>query len=153
MIAEARKPISMLQEMAIPRKEYINKIENLSPQILENWCLLHYTTITNQTQYHIHWRDGLRGVLLTASRFKMKGNNDVAHRTKAITDVFVDRNEYTDLNILKMTVMNKFMIEKIDISSDTFNQVLQDCAQDMTKIIDVIANGDSQAILDYVQIV
>lgn len=35
----------LLSEMAVKRNEYKAKIDNLMPQVLENWCLVHYSTL------------------------------------------------------------------------------------------------------------
>ncbi len=63
------KEKGILLEMPFPRKAYKEKIDNEIPQILTNWCLVHFCSITKRTQTKEHWIGELRGHLITASCF------------------------------------------------------------------------------------
>ena len=53
-VIESNKNRELLNEMALPRKNYKKRLDELIPQVLENWCLVHYCTIIGQTQYKKH---------------------------------------------------------------------------------------------------
>lgn len=120
------------------------------PQILENWCLVHYCTLTDRSNYKIHWTDELRGHILTASRFSIKGNDSSEARLKVLTEV-IDENDYTDPQFLNLTIVNKFIKEKIDTSSETYGQVLEDCITYIQSICDAILSRDKDQITIYVR--
>lgn len=106
----------MLNEMALPLKNYKDKVDSLIPQILENWCLAHYCSIIGKTEYQIHWSDELRSNLLTASRFSIKGNDSVETRMKVLQELWSE-NDYNQAQFLNMTVVNKFIKEVYKITT------------------------------------
>lgn len=137
-----------LNEMALPRKSYKEKVDSLIPQILENWCLVHYCTIIGRTEYKIHWSDELRGHLLTISRFSIKGNDSVESRMKVLQELW-EENDYNQVQFLNMTVASKFIKEGIDISSTEYGQVLGDCIVSEQELFDVIISRDIALIANY----
>lgn len=138
----------MLNEMALPRKNYKDKVDSLIPQILENWCLVHYCSIIGRTEYKIHWSDELRGHLLTASRFSIKGNDSVESRMKVLQELWSE-NDYNQAQFLNMTVVNKFIKEGIDTSSIEYGQVLEDCIGSEQELFNVILSRDIALITNY----
>lgn len=138
----------MLNEMALPRKDYKDKVDSLIPQILENWCLVRYCTITGRTEYKIHWSDELRGHLLTISRFSIKGNDSIESRRKVLQEIWSE-NDYNQTQFLNMTVVNKFLKEGIDTSVAEYGQVLKDCIDAEQDLFDVILSRNVELITNY----
>ena len=56
---------TLLLEYLVQRKDFVNLLWNLSDQIIENWCLVHYCTVVGQSEYKKHWTDELIDVLAT----------------------------------------------------------------------------------------
>ncbi|MCQ2199435.1 MAG: hypothetical protein MJZ19_06920 [Paludibacteraceae bacterium] len=138
----------MLNEMALPRKDYKDKVDSLIPQILENWCLVRYCSITDRTEYKIHWSDELRGHLLTVSRFSIKGNDSIESRKKVLQEIWTE-NDYNQAQFLNMTVVNKFIKEGIDTSTAEYGQVLKDCIDAEQDLFDIILSRDVDLITNY----
>ena len=138
----------LLNEMAIPRKDYKGKIDSLMPQILENWCLVRFCSIVDRTEYKIHWSDELRGHLLTVSRFSIKGNDSEESRMKVLHEIWAE-NDFGQPRFLNMTIANKFIQEGIDISTAEYGQVLSDCIASEHELFNVIISRDVSIITKY----
>ena len=138
----------MLNEMALPRKNYKDKVDSLIPQILENWCLVHYCSIIGRTEYKTHWSDELRGHLLTASRFSIKESDSMESRMKVLQELWSE-NDYSQVQFLNMTVVNKFIKEGIDTSAAEYGQVLEDCIGSEQDLFNVILSRDIALITNY----
>lgn len=143
---------SLILEYAVPRKEFVEKIENLFDQIIENWCLVHYCTLVGRTELKEHWKSELRAHLLKSLRYKISGNNSYEARVKAIGSI-CDKDELNDANIINMTVNTKFKVEKIDVKSNEYKQCITDCANAMGDIINVIAKADIDFVDQYINII
>lgn len=140
----------LLLEMALPRKTYKERISNLIPQLLENWCLVRYATIHGGIQQKLHWQTELRGHILTMSRLSITGNDTPSSRLKVFNEIWREE----DLNLpgtLNMVIANKFMVEGINIKTEEYGQVLYDCINATNKIYEIIVGRDIDAISQYVE--
>lgn len=140
----------LILEMSIPKKSFKDKIENLSQQILENWCLVRFCKLTNRTTLKTHWSYEFRNHILSLMRYKIKQNNDYENRLKVVKEVWDELEYNTDTNVINMTVNNKFRKEDIDTKSQEYYQVLEDCMNESNTIIDLIAKADINLLDDYV---
>lgn len=145
---EAKKK-GLLLEMPYPRKVYKDKVDDKLPQVLTNWCLVHYCTLTDRQRLKKHWQGEVRGHLLTVSNLGMVGNDKPDKRLKVLNEIWEER----DLNLVRsmsMTVCNKFIEEKIDIRSDAYEQTIKDCIGSVEEIFKVILSRDIEMIRNYV---
>ena len=110
--------------------------------------MVHYCSIIGRTEYNIHWSDELRGNLLTASRFSIKGNDSVESRMKVLQELWSE-NDYNQAQFLNMTVVNKFIKEGIDTSSTEYGRVLEDCIGSEQDLFNVILSRDVALITYY----
>ena len=140
----------ILLEMALPRKTYKERIVNLIPQLLENWCLVRYCTIVGNIPTKSHWQSELRGVILTISRLTMSGNDSVESRHKVLDEIWNDEDYYIP-HTLNMTIANKFITENISIKSEEYGNVLLDCIESKENIFNVILQRDIESITRYVE--
>lgn len=140
----------LLTEMAIPRKNYKERIRGLSCQLLENWCLVRYCSLIEQEQYKKHWSDELRGYMLSMSRLSMKGNDSIQARQKVFEEVWTEE-DHDNPQLLTMTIANKFIKEGIDVNSETVVNCIMDCISAKSTIIEVILSRDIDKITKYVQ--
>ena len=139
----------LLSEMAVKRNEYKAKIDNLFPQVLENWCLVHYCTLVGGIETQSHWADELRGHLLSVSRFAIKGNDSCKSRQKVLQEIW-EENDYSVPKFLNMTIINKMLDEKsIDVSSSEYGQTLIDCIKAKQDIFNTILSRDINIISEY----
>lgn len=139
----------LLTEMSVKRNEYKAKIDNLMPQVLENWCMVHYSTLVGGIDAHNHWADELRGHLLTVSRFTIKGNDSIKSRQKVLQEIW-EENDYNKPKFLNMTIINKMLEEsRIDVSSVEYGQSLFDCIEAKQDIFNAILSRDIDAISKY----
>ena len=138
-VIEANVNRELLNEMALPRKTYKKRIDELMPQVLENWCLVHYCTIIGQTQYKKHWSEELRGHLITVSRLSIK-----------VLQEIWDENDFNDAKYLNLTVVNKFLIENFDVKCAEYGQTLEDCINSTQYIFNAILSRNQDVIIDYI---
>ena len=142
----------MVYEMAIPRKKFKEKIENLMIQILENWCLVHYCTIVGRTETKNYWKNNeLRPHLIQCAYYKMQGNNSYEARLKVLQEVWSETECDSDLSAIDNAVCTKFAIEGIDTkNNDSYKKCIQDCLNAAPDIMHVIALGKADKIQEYI---
>ena len=105
----------------------------------------------DKQEYALNWRNELIAYLSNAASNKIKGNNSVLSREKAISEVWVKEKEYsTDTNVINLTIHAKFQSEAIATNTKIYQQVLSDCANDAKNIIKVIAEASPEEITQYV---
>ena len=140
----------LLIEMPWPRGIYKQKIDDVMPQILINWCLVRYCTVSNREISKGHWQSELRGHLLTAARHSIKGNDSVEKRQKVLEEVCYENN-YLIPHFLNMTVCNKFMKENIDINSNEYFSTIASCINGIQGIFNAILSRDITYITQYIE--
>lgn len=138
----------VLLEMSFNRGVYKNKIENLFPQIIENWCLVHYCNLTQNTQYKNHWIGELKGHLRTCARFGIKPTDNYKNRLSAINNV-IDDNDFENPKIINFVISTKFEKENISIKDNIYQYILGDCSREINTIADVIASQSMEKIDEY----
>ena len=148
-VLEAREK-HLLLEMAFPRGVYKGKIDDELPQILINWCLVHYCTITGKPLPKEHWKGELRGHIATAARYSIKGNDAPEKRLKVFNEVW-EENDFSMPNAINLTVNNKFYEEGLDVQSDEYATTLIDCIHNAQGIFNAILSRNTDAIMQYVE--
>lgn len=142
---------NILLGMAYNRANYKQKVDALLEQLIQNWCLVKYYSLSNENNINgRHWTSELKGLLATISRYNIKGNNSPSSRMKALKDVWNDNDFDTQIQCINLAVYNKFNEEKIDITTSTYQTTLQCCVNSYTEIIDVIIQKSITAIDTYV---
>ena len=145
-----QKHLGALNEMAFKRKDYKEKIDNESSQIIINWCLVHYCTLFGDVnRCKEHWCGELRGHILTAARYNLKGEKTSEDKEQAIREVWND-NDYFLPKTIEYVIYNKFKKEGLDTSGVVFVQVIADCINSFNDIIRLVSHGDIREISDYV---
>lgn len=143
------KHVSMLMEYAIPRSKFIDNVWHLARQIIENWCLVHYCTLTNRTMTKEHWAKELRTHMTNIALTPIKGNNSADARKKAIKEGFNVMELFNGTEVINNVIFQKFTDENIDVSSKEYAQTVEDCFAELDKIIEVIASYTSANIIAY----
>lgn len=138
----------MITEMAIPRRNYKERVDAELPQVFENWCLIHYRTITDTEQNKKHWQGEFRGHMYSTARLAIKSNDSEKTRRKVLNEL-LEENEYDNPHTMNLTVCNKFIDENIDINSKEYKTVIMDCIGEIDTIFDLIISRNNNKINDY----
>ena len=149
-IGKVLKPkLKYLTEMALHKKEYKQKVDGLSSQIIENWCLIRHCRLYKQKTNLKHWKDELKGHLLTVARANLKGSNTWEDKEQAIREVWNSNDYFTPKSIV-YTIHNKFRKEGFDTDSVEFLQIVNDCINSFNTLIHLISLGEIPEIYQYV---
>ena len=137
-----------LFEYLVHRKKFINDTYNLIPQILENWCLIRYCTLTNRNETKEHWKNELCTHLEHIMFENVKSNNSYESRFKAIKEAFkmadLNDNENRIFQIVRRKLINKEHIPLDNI----FNQVILDCFNSLNDIASVLSNVNRYDLIE-----
>ena len=145
------KQLKLIMEYAEPRRKFVEHVANLSYQIIENWCLVHYCTIINRTQSKEHWQKELLTHMGNLGTTSIKKNDSVEVRQKAIEEGFNVRDIFESPQRINKIIGKKFIIEDIDYQSDEVKKVCADCFDSLKDIINLIANFDPSETMGYIK--
>jgi trehalose-6-phosphate synthase len=103
-----------LFEMAYSREQYINNIDNIANQIVENWCLIHYCTLyDSDNENKNHWKQELRAYCKKLLQSIVKVN-----KLKATNAAMIDMLELDNPDQIYAIIYDKFEEEHFDIKKD-----------------------------------
>ena len=139
-----------LLEYLIHRNKFVELCWSLSQQILENWCLIRYCTLTNRNETKEHWKNELLAYLHRIDINGIKANNSPKNRIKAIKEGF-DMADLFDINSkIYKSVYRKFKIEGIN-DNGIIELVIIDFHKSLNDLITILANGgDIESYVDYI---
>lgn len=139
---------TQLFEYLIYRNDFTKMCWNLSHQILENWCLVHYCTLVGRTELKEHWKDELLSYLDRIDRNGIKSNNSPKSREKAIRQGF-DMADLFDVNSkIYKYVWKKFEKEQI-FDKEIVQQVIIDFHNSLDDIVNILSNeSDIEGYVD-----
>lgn len=143
------KHVSMLMEYAIPRSKFVDDVWHLARQIIENWCLVHYCTLTNRTMTKEHWAKELRTHMTNIALTPIKGNNSADTRKKAIKEGLNVIELFKGPEIINNVIYQKFTDENINVKSKEYMQTIEDCFAELDKIVEVMTSYTPVDITTY----
>lgn len=142
---------SYIFEMAYDRKEIRKRVEALTNQIIENWCLVTYCSLydkNNTNKYH--WKQELKAHLYNIYEMKIKGGN-AKTKYNLISEIIYDKKEITTSSKISSIIRIKFRKENMIIRND----ICDLCIEDLKHIIELISNNENDdntdKIYDYVE--
>lgn len=141
---------NLLTEMSLRRKDYKERLANELPQVIINWCLVHYCSISGRVYLKEHWKDELRGHIYNMSSLSIKENDSAEKRLKVLRAIWQE-DDYDKPDNLTLKVCNKFIKEDIDINSEEYIRVIQDCLHCADALFDVILSRNVETIRNYVE--
>lgn len=141
-----------LNEMAMPLSDYKWRIENLIPQLVENWCLVSYCRLSGKNiRDKNHWQSELYATLKAMAAYRTARGNKAETREKALYSIFsmleIDRDEQA-VNLL---IYKKFHDENLPTEGEIYNAVIQDFISSIREIVDVILSQSPAEVLNYVK--
>lgn len=142
---------SYIFEMAYNRKEIRKRVEALTNQIIENWCLIKYCSLYDKTNTNKnHWKQELRAHLYNIYEMKTKGGN-AKTKYNLISEIIYDKKEITSSSKIASIIRIKFRNENIIIHND----ICDLCIDNLNYIIELISNNENDdntdKIYDYVE--
>lgn len=140
----------IITEIALPRKSVKARIVNIFPQIVENWCLVHYVKLSGDKKELLnHWKSELFAHLISVCKLQIKDNDGFNSRKKLLNQIMLDE-DYTIPNVIHLTITSKFKKEDIDRTSETYNNILIDFINNINLIINLLSNKNDMDIEKYV---
>ena len=142
---------SYIFEMAYDRKEIRKRVEALTNQIIENWCLVTYCSLydKNNTNKN-YWKQELKAHLYNIYEMKIKGGN-AKTKYNLISEIIYDKKEITTSSKIASIIRVKFRTENIII----YNDICDLCIENLNYIIELISNNENDdntdRIYDYVE--
>lgn len=129
----------LLTKMSVSVRYFKDKIESLSDQLIENWCLCKYCQMFEpDNQNFNHWKNELYAVLHAFGNFKLKSGN----KSKIMRRVLIDEYEFNTIEQVRKVIRDKFHVEKFPVDGNEIESVASEFANEIENIIDVVSNGD-----------
>ena len=140
-----------LNEMAMSLKDYKCRIEGILVQIVQNWCLVRYASLSGTHKQLIsHRRSELYAHLTNVASLKIKNGNKADVKEKVLYDVINERDFDTDEQSISLVVSEKFFKEKMSTDSQYYSETISDFKENVKDIVNVILSGSEKVIRDYV---
>lgn len=134
-----RLGISMINEMALSIKDYIQKIDGLRFQLVENWCLCKWCQLFNiECETFIHWVKELSTYINALKFINLKAGD----KGKVLHRILVDDYDYNDPDMIFNIIRDKFKVENIN-DANQLKVVSKEFALNVNGLIDVISNATS----------
>lgn len=134
-------------EMAFSRQTFINKIEGITPQLVEDWCLIRYCTLSKRTQTKRHWQNELYGYIDSILDYKLKAGN----KKECSEFVIIDEYEFNNTDNVYNSMKRKIKKENIDRNDSNIKQACKDFADfGVHELIDIISMNDTDENFDYI---
>lgn len=149
MIEEHKKIKQMMNEMAMPLKVYIKKIDFCMHELVENWCLCKWCQMFDPENINFnHWRKELRAFINQLKDPVIKNNID---KKKHLQKWLVEYYELDNKTMVYRLIKDKFADEHIIDQKQTID-VAQAFAKDIDSLITLIAD-DSHSTINYINAV
>jgi len=140
MLEEHKKIKQMMNEMAMPLKVYIRKIDFCMHELVENWCLCKWCQLFDPENINFnHWRKELRAFINQLKDPVIKNNID---KKKHLQKWLVEYYELDNKTMVYRLIKDKFADEHIVNQKQTID-VAQAFAKCIDSLITLIAD-DSQ---------
>lgn len=124
-------------EMAINRSKYQDKLSLYKRQIIENWCLMRYCTLTNsKLELRAHWGTELKSYLNDLFYIDLKDDKSRYVKYKATRQQYIEYDEL-DVNVDYIYNLIKDKFRKEGLSDKT---IIYQAASDFTEHISTICD-------------
>lgn len=140
----------LLEYYAVERKDFVGRAKGLFFQIAENLDLINYLRLKGlDSEYINHWKTEIIAHVTNISEPKIKGNNSVETRHKAVIQL------YNSNNFLSNTVsirkhLEKFKKEKIMLDYNLIDETEKATTEQMYHIATYIALDNKNELIDYI---
>ena len=122
---------NVLFQMVLNRKIYKDKIDDMFPELIINWCLVHYCTLTGQIDSKKHWCDKLYYDVRIVVTSSLNKNDSV--KFKILSEIWEER-DLDDSWRIDLMIDLEFEKENISTDTDEYSQVINDFIQEKDKL-------------------
>lgn len=137
----------LITEMAMSLSDYKKRVEALMQQILENWCLIRYVSLTgDKEEYKNHWKTELKAHINNIATIKVKSGN----KMNAIFQLWNMYDWDTDEQTIARRLATKFETENIPTMGPVFAQIVSDFKNETKKIAKVLTSDSNLDTIEYV---
>lgn len=141
----------IITEMAMSVKDYRKKVEVLLPQVLENWCLIRYSTLTGEMlEVKKLWKYELRAHINNIASIKLKNGNRQLTKRKALYTLWNMYDWDTDENCIAIRLYTKFDEENIPTNGAVFAQIVEDFKNETKALIGILTSDSNLEVMEYV---
>lgn len=148
----AKEVEKALNEMAMPLSLYKDKVADILPQVIENWCLVYYCRISGTHQdLRNHWASELSAAMGKIANMNIKGGNHAVVRMKALFYVWNLYDYDTSEMVVSNVIWNKFRKENIDTTSEFYSDTISAFLKSTKEIIDVLLSQSAEQIEEYIR--
>lgn len=138
--------LSQINEMACTISDLRTQINNISDQILQNWCLVKLSDEYPDKSFSVnrnHWASELKGHMNSITKLKIKSGR----KDKTIRNVWIDVLELDDPIEVSKAIRKKFNEEGLQ---KYVNKISYECADAVEEIVKVLSM-DNDAVESYIQ--
>lgn len=137
----------MINEMAVPLKNYKARVNGLRFQLVENWCLCKWCQLFNPECDNVaHWLAELKSCIDNLKFLNIKNDID---KGSVLRRMLIEDYDYDDANMIERIVRGKFNLEKIT-DAEQKKRVCIAFAKSINSLIDAIADEDIDTA-EYIQ--
>ena len=141
----------VITEMAMSLKDYKNRVEALMQQILENWCLIRYCTLTGDKQdLKNHWKIELRAHINNIASIKLKNGDSSVSKQNALYSLWNMYDWDTDESCISRRLYTKFEEEDIPTNDIIFAQIVTDFKNETKSIIKILTSKTNLEVMEYI---
>lgn len=103
--------IGVINEMAVPLKNYKARVDGLRFQLVENWCLCKWCQLFNpECENFVHWITELKSCIDNLKFLDIKNGID---KRKTLIRMLVTDYDYNDANMIERIIRSKFARENL----------------------------------------
>lgn len=141
----------VISEMAMSIKDYKYRVESLMQQILENWCLIRYCSITGEKQeLKNHWKYELKAHINNIASIKLKNGNSYLSKQNALYALWNAYDWDTDETCISRRLYAKFEKENINTNDIVFAQIVSEFKNETKNIINILLSTSNMEVSNYV---
>ena len=148
----AKEVEKALNEMAMPLSLYKDKVADILPQLIENWCLVYYCRMSGTHQnLRNHWASELSAAMGKIANMNIKGGNHAIVRMKALFHVWNLYDYDTSERVISNVIWEKFQKEHIDTTSEFYADTISAFLKSTKEIVDVLLTQSASEIRKYIE--
>lgn len=128
--------IGVINEMAVPLKDYRERVDGLRFQLVENWCLCKWCQLFNpKCENFAHWVTELKACIDNLKFLDIKNGID---KRRTLTRMLVTDYDYNDANMIERIIRGKFVRENITNNTQKV-RVCTEFADNINELINAIS--------------
>lgn len=128
--------IGVINEIAVPLKNYKSRVDGLRFQLVENWCLCKWCQLYNpKCENFAHWIVELKACINNLKFLDIKNGID---KRRTLTRMLVDDYDYDETNMIMRIINDKFDVENISNNRQRV-KVASEFADNVQGLIEVMS--------------